>query len=475
LALIVLQNGTGGSLQVRLRCLEEVDGIVHGRVQASDLHGVGEFSGDLVVNPGGQEAPRLPLTVKMRFGFGWTFLAVAVGAVLAMLIRWRDLVGRRRAALRHQLKAALASYKEERKASGPSPASYDLEERTLGREPWDKPSPRVEGIHALRQEIDRASTDDEFAALQGKVDNIVEAIRLWLSLEPAARKAQRLLKAEKRRLSGTQIYARIDELLDDAGKADTPEEVESYLAELEDQVTLFTKLKELGESKEAVLRREGLSAQERRAVQDIDVQAIDRVSEEGHRVDGQATASDASPAKRLVTFLRTWLSRIVAAFATSPPPPPSDYESRLRRELSKASAALNKVAEGTEDEAASSKAPGRGRGFKETLRPAKWLWRITKKVWRWAQRRGVLAVLNARDLIPTLIVIFATAAAYAVTLYTDTWGAAIDFVTAFTAGFGVKASVDAIAPRIDWTSLAPVRWLLGPTRESKAPGGSVRQ
>lgn len=416
-AFAVLRNGSGATTELRLRDVRSVGGVVRGTIAASAIEGIGELTGELVVNPATPEAARLPIVVRVGSSFRWVFLLVTIGALLALFVRWNDQIGRKRLALRSRLRAAINGYTDVLGQSGNSPASYDLEATgVLGPPPWDTPFPDMRGVRGLLWEIANARSDSEFERLQRDVDEKVKRIGHWVAVEPSARELRDALRErtpdlKNRAFARTRTYHQAQQLLYQSADP-ALEEVEGFVRQLQRQTAFYRLFRRAWELNAGLLARwDQLEESQRRRVRGVNLPRVDEALPE---LD-ERTPSELS--SKMAT-----LGGIVASLEAATPEGNAPTREAVLAFLGGSVSRPKSLAE-----AAAGK-----------LRPA---------------LRSFITFANARDLFLTLVVITATTSAYALTLYNETWGSIGDIVTAVTAGFGAKFFSDAAATHLSWASL----------------------
>jgi hypothetical protein len=433
----ILHTGSGATITARLQDLTaDGNGVVTGTVDLTEIDDSGEYKGVLAVAPGGEGAAQIPLTVNVRNSFLFAFIAVLLGAALAYVMRWREQIGLRRRRLRGRLDVAIRRYEKLRdEHKGEEPASFDLA-TLLGDQPWDSPVPDAAGIGALRYDIEQAEQDADWGQLTRRVDHYVSTISRWLEVERAVEHASDLAASEVPELDGhrierTQCWAQLDALITEADSKEVLKSCHNYLRRLEGQVKLYREFSALWNRKLEIQQRHDV---DREKLDAIDVcAALDGVPAPDSR-----TAKDLADARSELRRLQLELDELTPEI--EPP----------------------RLAPGA------YKATKTGPVGKLARRPAQtWDSPLTaelvdernKRAKQHRQRR-LWAPFNRYDLLWTFVAIAVASVGYALTLYDDTWGSAVDFLTAFAAGFGVKFGADA-AQTTDWESVPVVGALLG--------------
>jgi hypothetical protein len=450
----ILHTGSGATITARLEGLTaDANGVVTGTVNLTEIDDSGEYKGVLAVAPGGEGAAQIPLTVNVRNSFLFAFIAVLLGAALAYVMRWREQIGLRRRRLRGRLDVAIRRYEKLRdEHKGEAPASFDLA-TLLGDPPWDTPIPDAEGIGALRYDIDQAEQDADWGQLARRVDHYVSTISRWLEVERAVQHAGELAETEVPDLDGhrikpTQCWTQLDALITEADSKDVLRICRNYLMRLEGQVKLYREFSALWNRKSGLQRR-----------RDVDLEKLEAIDVWGV-LDGvpgpdSRTAKDLADARSELRRLDLELDELTPE--TEPPrPAPAAYGATKTGRVAK-----------------------RARRRAQTWDSSLTAELVEERNMRAKQHRHrrLWAPFNRHDVLWTFVAIAVASVGYALTLYDDTWGSVVDFLTAFAAGFGVKFGADA-AQTIDWGSVPVVGPLLGGLtgtsgRESPAPASGT--
>jgi hypothetical protein len=414
----ILNNRQGGSLTVHLRDVEVRDGAVRVTVDASDLGAAGRYAGRLPIEPNGLAGPSLVVDVKVRWSLAAAVLVIFVGALFGGFFLRRFEIRRRRRLLELELLSALDRYDEERARCGDKPASYDLDHLLAPRrhdQAATTPFPGTRGVSALLWHIKTARDDADFSEDIARTHALISAIERWLALEPVVRDTVRLLACDSPPpragllLSDTTAYRDLDCLRMRAITAPQDDDECTWLiGALAAQGRVAVKCKIMWELSARLESREGWSLEQGKTLADLDVLELERA---------YPAFEDRAPRQTeqlLVTLCHA--------------------EQRLRR--------LYGELERVEDVPGIVEAHRIGDRLDAPARnPA--IERATLDLSPWRLRlAGAFSSLALRSVVWTLARALAAAAAYALTIYSDTWGSVTDFASAFTAGFLTETLVN---------------------------------
>lgn len=429
-AYAVIPNDDGRWLEAKLTNLGRSNGVVVGDIELSHIAGAGSYEGSLPLAPGTRDAPRLELAVDVGSSFFWTLAAVFTGALLGGVVPIFRSVGRRRRRLRATLKDARRAYTAQLRESGGRAAGYSLEQvPAIGSLPWDADAPGGDGMRRLWRDVGDARDVPALAALEPRLEEKVALVNRWLTVEAAAVELRRHVeRLSGRSLAGTHLTNLSEVLLDRARRQPDSDSMATQLADgLRDQAVLLCLYERAVDLREA-LRESRMLVTERqqRRLDSVDLRSIDRLVPAS-----QPPTVDVLD--RVRTELRTAISRLEGLRDQLPHregarPPPA----RIGELTNAPRGLVTYVRQGVQehlsrsDRGPKSRAPTRIALVRTLVGGVDWFW--------------------------TLLTVAAASAAYALTVYQPgTWGSLLDFVTAFTAGFGGKVVVDSL--QINWPGI----------------------
>jgi hypothetical protein len=414
----ILNNDHGGTVTIRLDDLEVDGGSVRATVDASEFSEAGEYGGALPLEASGLAGPSLTVSVKVRWSLAAAVLVIFGGALCGGFFLRRFEIRRRRTLLELELLSALARYDEERARSGRSPASHDLDHLLEPRrhdEAATMPYPGTRGVSALLWHIKHARDDADFSEDIELSHALIDAIERWLALEPVARETAALLNADSpiRRsgaLSETTTYRDLAYLL---VKASTPpvddKACQSLISALAVQGRVAARCKVIWELLADPESQPGTRLEEARALEQLDVPAIEA---------GYPPFCEREPAQtdQLPVALDQARGRL----------------RRLHAEIGAPASDCSRVvhARGIEDR---MEASSRKTAIERSL-PDIGVWRL--------RLAGSFNVLAVRAVVWTLSRALVAAVAYALVIYSDTWGSVTDVASAFTTGFLTETVVN---------------------------------
>jgi hypothetical protein len=414
----VLNNEHGGSVTIRLERPKVRRGTVTAEVAASGLSEAGHYDGSLPVDGAGVAGPALVVEVDVRWSLATAIMAVFAGALFGGFFLRRFEIRRRRRLLELELLSALHRYDEERDRSGVV-YSYDLD-AVLEPRRHDRaatiPFPGTRGVSALLWHIRTARDDTDFSEDVDRTHALIGNIERWLTLEPVARNATRLLREAIPPRRGSAEFSELQTCRDLARlriRATVPPEsdrvCERLIASLAEQGLLVVQCKLIWALLAELESREGWTVEQARTIHDLDLVAL----EKGFPPSKDRAAVETDELRILL----------------------EETETRLRRlhgDTESAYAARTAVAQAREIRT----------GLTATKRnPA--IDRQLPDVHPWRLRlNAAFNELALRSLFWTLARAFVAVAAYALTIYSDTWGTVTDFASAFTVGFLTETVVN---------------------------------
>lgn len=414
----ILNNRQGGSATVRLRDVELRGGAVRATVDASDLSEAGRYVGRLPIEPNGLAGPSLAVEVKVRWSLLAAVLVIFVGALFGGFFLRRFEIRRRRRLLELELLSALRRYDEERARSGDKPASYDLDyllEPRRHDEAATAPYPGTRGVSALLWHIKTARDDADFCEDIARTHALIAAIERWLALEPVARAAAQLAEGDPAParaagwLSDTVAYRDLAYLRTRATTVPEDDDGCTWLiGALAAQGRVAAKCKVLWELSARLESREGWLLDQGRTLADLDVLALERRYPPLQRRTPEQTD------QLLVTLSHAELGlrRLCGDLETIDDWPRLVEAHRIDDRLD---------------------APARHPSIeRRTLDLSPWRLRLA----------GAFSGLALRSVVWTLARAFVAAVAYALTIYSDTWGSVTDVASAFTVGFLTETLVN---------------------------------
>jgi len=414
----ILNNRRGGSVTVRLRDLEIRDGAVRVTVQASELSEAGHYVGRLPIDPNGLAGPSLVVDVKVRWSLAAAVLVIFVGALFGGFFLRRFEIRRRRRLLELELLSALDRYDEERARSGDRPASYDLDyllEPRRHDEAATTPFPGTRGVSALLWHIRTARDDADFSEDLARTHALIAAIERWLALEPVTRETAQLLDAQPPParaevwLSDTIAYQDLAYLRMRATTAPEDDDACRWLiGALTAQGRVAVKCRIMWELSARLEAREGWSLEQGRTLADLDVLELER----------------AYPAFEYRTPRQT--DELLVALGHAKDGLRRLYGDHEPIEDVPCIVAAHRIEDRLD---ASARNPAIERG---TLDLSPWRLRLA----------GAFNTLALRSAVWTLARALVAAVAYALTIYSDTWGSVTDFASAFTVGFLTETVVN---------------------------------
>jgi hypothetical protein len=418
LSTAILNNEHGGSLIVKLRNPRVEDGVVHVDVDASDLNEAGHYAGPLPLDPTGVVGPALNVDVNVRWSLATAVLTIFLGALTGGFFLRRFEIQRRRRLLELELRSALHRYDEERARSGPRPASYDLDyllEPRRHDEAETLPYPGTRGVSALLWHIRTARDDADFSEDLERSHALIAQIERWLKLEPVVRETAALLEdnpppRDRREFSDCGCYRDLGSLRMLAASPPSDDaECEWLVRTLAEQGRVTAKCKVLWELLGRLESRTGWSVEQATLLDELDVVALERRWPRFKERTPEQTAE-----------LRAALI---------------DAEYRLRRlsrdvqDLVAPSPLVAQALRIEEQLEATERNPAITRAMPDVV-----LWRL--------RLTSAFNQVALRSLLWTLARALVAAAAYALIIYSDTWGSITNFASAFTAGFLTETIVN---------------------------------
>lgn len=414
----ILNNGDGGSVTVHLRDFELRDGAVEATIEASDFREAGEYAGDVPLDVGGLAGPELAVQVKVRWSLTAAVLTIFAGALVGGFFLRRFEIRRRRKLLELELLSALGRYDEQRAGRPGKPASYDLD-RLLEPRRHDQaatiPYPGTRGVSALLWHIKHARDDADFDEDLERTHVLVAAIERWLALEPVVRETAALLEddAPTRRsgaiLSETVAFRDLSYL---RVRASTPPEddaaCEELIGALANQGRIAARCKILWELLAELESQDGILLDQAMTLSRLDVAEIES------RYPSFEGRDPAQTDKLLVELQQAQdsLRRLHEDIGAHDRSSRVVVVRRIERRL---------------DESA------RGLPIERTM-PDVSPWKL--------RLQGSFNALALRSMAWTFARALVASVAYALVVYSDTWGSVTDFASAFTTGFLTETVVN---------------------------------
>lgn len=232
-----LSASSGGQIDVNLVAADEIPGTATSGKARVELEGVekwGSYEGDLALDPGNDESPKLSVKVEAKDLPLWPLGAVLVGALFSFLFLklWDDRERPRRV-LAEELTAAAESYWKARDGKVNDDGSYNLDE-LFGRAGANGGKlPDGSGAAALLTEIRSAKTQEALEKKRVEVAGHAAAAALWPKVQEQTTALRKALEGLPQQDMGLPIAAATRKLLD-RRTADDPA---AYLKELTDQTT----------------------------------------------------------------------------------------------------------------------------------------------------------------------------------------------------------------------------------------------
>ena len=419
LGLAVLNNEHGGSVTIRLRRPVIKGTTVTADVDTSNLSEAGHYRGPLPLDGAALAGPALDVEVDVRWSLGAAIATVFAGALFGGFFLRRFEIRRRRRLLELELLSGLHRYDEERARSGDQVFGYDLD-AVLEPRQHDQaetvPFPGTRGVSALLWHIRTASDDADFSEDVGRTHALIGNLERWLTLEPVARDTTRLLREAippprgNVEFSDLQSYRDLARLRVRATTAPKDDQAcEQLVASLAEQGLLVAKCKVIWALLAEIEGRGGWTVEQARTIHDLDLMTLEK---QFPPLKDRAMAE--------TDELRVLLD---------------ETDDRLRRLHGDTEASFSQrpsvlqvrdIAPGL---AATKRNPGIDRKLPD-VNP----WRLRLNV--------AFNELALRSALWTLARAFVAVAAYALTVYSDTWGSVTDFASAFTVGFLTETVVN---------------------------------
>jgi hypothetical protein len=416
--LVILNNRHGGGVAVRLRDVDLRDGAVRATIDAGDLGETGRYEGRLPIEPNGLAGPSLAVEVKVRWSLAMAVIVIFCGALFGGFFLRRFEIRRRQRLLELELLSALGRYDEERSRSDDRPAGYDLEPLLEPRR-HDKattlPYPGTRGVSALLWHIKTAHDGADFSEDIARTHALIAAIERWLALEPVARATARLLDGQAPpprmgvALADTIAYRDLAYLRMRATRAPEDDSTcEALIGALATQGRVAIRCKVMWELLVELESRSGYLLDQARVILDLDVLALER----RYPAFEHRTAKQTDQLLVTLGHAEDRLRRLYGDVETLDERPDVAEARCIERRLD-----------------APARNPAIERGMLE-LSP--WQLRLA----------GAFSALALRSIVWTLARALVAAAAYALIIYSDTWGSVNDFASAFTAGFLTETIVN---------------------------------
>ncbi len=439
---VVLRDGNGREAQVSLSDLHADGDALDATLKLAGEPPPGEYSGPLVL-ASHTPAAKLTVTVRSRHSVWAAIVAVLLGVILGGALPVFYGRHRRKTLLHAELKQSLAEYKQARDDPNAPPQHWSLD-RAIGPEPWTRHQwfalPRLHGAGGLWSAIEWARASDELDELSTQVLDLSGRIERWLMLNPLIRELSNTLETvtPNPRSSGTRWE-------------DTETRLDSYL--------LLATAKETEPEKD-----DDAEALARRAIR----------QEKWHRRVAELW-TEVAAAEDDDTLSQAQRTRIAAIDFTTVAAPReaarkeedwlalSEKLELLTLELERCkNIDLENEPDGALEDWVSANA-GRAYdaaiAFVRSIAAPAGAARAGAKLGSWKNALS-LRKTGLEDLALTLLAVLAAATVYALTVYNETWGSTIDYLTAISAGFGTQVV-------IKWAAL-PAFQALRPQRKPPA-------
>jgi hypothetical protein len=440
---VVLRRDDGRSVVVPVQVKPGADNVARLVIPGAEtsFEEPGEYKGVLPLGPG-RSAPVMRLIVNVKIWFGWAVLAVLIGVLLGHMVPPLLKLERVRRRGRDAVTDALRRFGRARRGRA-EPASYDLDSqitplrwelRGIFSRPHDEPARLLREIKDGQTRAELEPTVAQAVALRERVDR-------WAQIETPARALRNLVEAPPPPRGRTRYFV------------ETPvyEEAYAVLARLQ----MEPRLADPANPTAAELRKVGalsVLAEREAAVVELALDIWARHSrldgdENGPRLpepdenerdrwelealwNGQSDVlkRNAAGFNALTVDLRRAISHLAELerkYLVSIVPPSNPWQ-WARTRLTRVRLQVRRVA---------AAAGGAALGL------LAWLLGRIVALWRafgsWL--RGWLA---AAELLSGLLKLAVPVLVYVLTLYGDTWGSPLDFLSAFAVGFAGKVGLD---------------------------------
>ncbi len=202
----LLRSAEGKTIAVRIEAKRE-DGEMRPMIQVAEHAAAGTYTGTIPLSRSSQ-APMLSVSVTARDAIVWALAAVALGAFLGGLLPLLGKRARMRNVLRARLQGALLKYFSAKSAD--STMKWLSLDDAIGtdRVPWTSTEwqavPSLSGAAGLFSELHWAQSEDELNKLGKQIEDLMERITLWLTLQP---KVVALTDAERKPVEAIDGHA----------------------------------------------------------------------------------------------------------------------------------------------------------------------------------------------------------------------------------------------------------------------------
>jgi hypothetical protein len=416
--IVILNNHHGGAVTVRLRDVDVRDGAVRATIATDDLNEAGRYEGRLPIEPNGLAGPSLAVHVAVRWSLATAVIVIFGGALFGGFFLRRFEIRRRQRLLELELLSALGRYDEERARSGDRPAGYDMEPLLEPRRQdaaATLPYPGTRGVSALLWHIKTARDGADFSEDTARTHALIAAIERWLALEPVARETAQLLDGEAPpsrsgvELADTIAYRDLAHLRMRATTApEDDDDCEALIGALAAQGRVAVRCKVMWELLSDLESRNGYRLDQARVILDLDVLALERQ----YPAFKHRTAEQTDQLLVALGHAEDRLRRLYGDVGTLDSRPRVVEARYIEHRLG-----------------VPARKPVIERGMLD-LSP----WRL--------RLAGAFSALALRSIVWTLARALVAAAAYALIIYSDTWGSVNDFASAFTAGFLTETVVN---------------------------------
>lgn len=448
----------GGAIAVVLRRKDGLSVVVPVKIQTPDeadnvtqllitgggtrFDEPGRYSGRLPLGPG-RSAPFAQVVANVRIWWGWAILAVLVGVLLGHLVPSILKLERIRRRGRDAIADAIRRFGLARRRHF-APASYDLDSlitplrwkaRGILARPHDEPARLLRELRDGETVTELKKAASDAIALRGRVER-------WTQIETHARRLLDVLEPpppargpQGRQFTDTPAYADADQVLTklhtEPRVADPAAPTEAELRAVSALCVLVSREARLLElAREVWTRNARLDGDERGprlpepAEAERDKWELERLWEGAGKPATRSAArfSQLTVKHRMAVAHLADLERRFLVSIT----PPTTRSGQMKAALMRARMSTWRVA--------------RARG-RDVISAVMWLLRrvadVVRALTSWA--RGWLA---AAELLSGLLKLAVPVVVYVLTLYGDTWGSPLDFLSAFAVGFAGKVGLD---------------------------------
>jgi hypothetical protein len=432
---VVLSNGEGGEVSLELTDVKGDGDALTGTVKVKDTSGVGEYEGTLPLAPGVVGGPELPISVNVGHSLGLAVLVVFLGAFVGGFLALMRGIRRQRSLLRLQVKSMLERYDKQRRKSHGVTAGYDIDALYVQpRYEGDgvvRPFPADHGVSGLLWRIDSAQSDQDFDVAAARTDSFIDAVDWWIRLEPWAREIRLQIDARRvpQRKGGKKFidcrafhetYEVREELLTPPKNEEKVQDLQQQAARHCERLNRWRELWHLLLEVDKV--RDQLDEGQRTVVADAEVDAIEKETTPNPKAKNEIAERRRAAVleERLLDEAEDTLRYVLASIEQK-------LDTRVEEQLADDSRRVEQLADSVRTTSVARRLADPERSLRlPTGRDGR---EKRSGLWRWFKR------LQRGDVFWTLLSGLVAATAYALTIWDDTWGTVVDYVTAFTAGF----------------------------------------